>query len=434
MTYRVAIVGAGPGGFYAAEALLRAPFPIEVDMIERLPVPYGLVRYGVAPDHPKLKQVTAVFDRIAALPGFRFIGGVEVGSDVSMEALRCGYHAVIVATGASVGRRMGIPGEDLLRSHAASDFVGWYNGHPDQQDCHFDLSAECAVVVGHGNVALDVARILLKSVDELRHTDIAAHALDALASSRVREVHVVGRRGPAQTRFSAKELHEFGALAHCEPMLAAADLGADSFLARVNADPDTQAAIGMLEAFARNTGTRPRRCVFRFHLQPLAIEGDGRVQRMRFARADASPLAIDCGLVFSSIGRQSARLNGVPYDDARGVHANQDGRVTDNGTVVPGLYASGWSKRGPRGTIGTNRACGIETAQAVLDDLPALGTRVLSPVAALAQGDRPWIDFAAWRRIDQTEVARGQSVGKPREKLVSIDRMRAAAYEERTAC
>ncbi|AXV82391.1 FAD-dependent oxidoreductase [Ralstonia solanacearum] len=433
MSYRIAIVGAGPGGFYAAEALLRAPLPIEVDMIDRLPVPYGLVRYGVAPDHPKLKQVTAVFDRIAALPGFRFIGGVEVGRDVSMEALRAGYHAIIVATGASIGRRMGVPGEDLPGSHAASDFVGWYNGHPDQQDCRFDLSAECAVVVGHGNVALDVARILLKGVDELRHTDIAAHALDTLAASRVREVHVVGRRGPAQTRFSAKELHEFGMLAHCEPMLAAADLSADSFVAPANADPDTRAAIGMLEAFARNTGAQPRRCVFRFHLEPLAIEGDARVQRMQFARADAKPVAIDCGLVFSSIGRQSARVPGVPYDNAHGVHANHGGRITEGGVIVPGLYASGWSKRGPRGTIGTNRACGVETAQAVLDDLPALGTRVLSPVSALAQG----IDFAAWQRIDQTEIARGRAAGKPREKLVSIDRMRAAAseaHEESAAC
>ncbi|CAN7723586.1 FAD-dependent oxidoreductase [Variovorax sp. LjRoot290] len=441
-SFRVAVVGAGPSGFYAAEALLRSALPMRVDLLERLPVPHGLVRYGVAPDHPKLKQVTAVFDRIAAMPGFRFVGGVEVGTDVSVDDLLASYHAVVLATGAPLGRRMNIAGEGLPGSHMASDFVGWYNGHPDQKDCHFDLSCERAVIVGQGNVSLDVARILLKGVNELRRTDIAAHALDALAQSRVREVHIVGRRGPTDIRFSPKELHEIGELPSCDALVDAADIRAGSFAAPAGTDAEKVAAIAMLERLAGVHPAKDKRCVFRFHLEPQGIEGSTSVDCIRFNRPrgwaaslEPASVGIECGLVFSSIGRRSCSIGGVPYDESRGTHANFQGRVVSAGQVVEGLYVCGWCKRGPQGTIGTNRACSYETAQAVLADLPALAHRALTAGHQLHAG-RPaqylgkYLDFRDWARIDKAEVARGAAIGKPREKFVSLEHLYAAAREE----
>jgi ferredoxin/flavodoxin---NADP+ reductase len=261
---------------------LRAGQSIDVDMFEQLPVPHGLVRFGVAPDHPKLKQVTLIFDRIAKMPGFRFFGGIEIGGAVSLPALRASYHAVVLATGASIAGLMDIPGETLPGSHRAADFVAWYNGHPDFRNHHFDLSGERAVIVGHGNVALDVARILAKTADELRHTDIAAHALDALAESRIRDIHIVGRRGAGGTKFAAKELMEFEELGACDPMIEAAE-AAEVFSADAsNADGETAATLTILKRFAERPSTRRRRCIFRFNLDPVAIGGDGRVERMLF--------------------------------------------------------------------------------------------------------------------------------------------------------
>lgn len=441
--YRVAIVGAGPSGFYAAEALLRSDKDIAVDLFERLPVPYGLVRFGVAPDHPKLKQVTAVFERIAAMPGFRFVGGVEIGVDIGIDDLRRSYHATILATGAALGRDLGLPGENLPGTHQASDFVGWYNGHPDYRDLTFDFTGEQAVVIGHGNVALDVARILVKTPDELRHTDIAGHALEALAESRIREVHLVGRGGPAGTRFSAKEMQEFGTLADCDPGVDADALGVDPFALPQAADPERKIAVGLLEAFSRHPATKSKRCLFRFHLNPVRFEGNERVSRVHFRSAAAGEgmaqdVAIDTGLVFLSVGRRSAPVADVPYDAARGVHANAGGRVGVEGEGVPGLYACGWSKRGPQGTIGTNRACALDTVEKVLADIVSLP----SPLAASAddfvasiwarQGQR--LDFDAWRAIDMAEVARGRALGKPREKFVSVAEMMAAATGRDIAC
>ncbi|WP_304306133.1 FAD-dependent oxidoreductase [Pseudacidovorax intermedius] len=436
---RIAIVGAGPSGFYTAEALLRAGIPgLQVDLIERLPVPHGLVRYGVAPDHPKLKRVSAVFERIAAMPGLRFLGGVALGQDVTLDDLHRSYHAVVLATGAAQSRRLGIAGEDLPGCHAAGDFVGWYNGHPDQRDCRFDLSAQRAVVVGHGNVALDIARILLRPVDGLRRTDIAAHALDALAHSRVREVVVVGRRGPAQTHFSPKELHEFGTLASCDALLDGSDWTAHSFEPAPDADAEARAAIQLLQGFSTHAPAQSRRCVFRFHLAPAAISGHGRVQAMHFVRAPDAPaggeLTLDCGLVFASVGRRALPLPGVPYDAARGVHANAHGRIIEAGRPVAGLYVCGWAKRGPQGTIGSNRACGMQTAEAVLADLPLLRERPVAPTPAMQAACERAVDHGAWQRIDRAEVACGTALGKPREKFVDMDAMRAAARPEAAAC
>jgi ferredoxin--NADP+ reductase len=429
--YRVAIVGAGPSGFYAAEALLRSGQSVSVDMFERLPVPYGLVRFGVAPDHPRLKQVTKVFDRIAGMENFRFFGGVEIGTTVSISALQSCYHAVIVATGASIGRLLDVPGEPFSGSHQAADFVAWYNGHPEFRHHAFDFSGERAVIIGHGNVALDVGRILAKTADELKHTDIAAHALDALAESRIRDIYLVGRRGPEQTRFAAKELQEFAALADCDPeaelegfALPATDTGLDT---------EAQAALATLRSFSKPVGTRRRRCIFLFGLTPLAITGNGRVQRMLLRRRDdhGSPnVAIDCDLVFSSIGRRTAPISGVPYDETRGVHANIGGRIAANGAARPGLYACGWGKRGPQGTIGTNRACSVETVGHVLADLPQLDDPPAQPDSLFGPaGNRipHCVDYSGWERIDAQEIARGAAKGKPREKLVALDEMFAAA-------
>lgn len=431
--HRIAIVGSGPAGFYAAEALLRSGLSLAVDLFERLPIPFGLVRFGVAPDHPKLKQVVTVFDRIAGLPGFRFVGGVEVGTNPGVIDLAACYHAVILANGASVDRRMGVPGEDLAGSHRAGAFIGWYNGHPDAAGLHFDLSAERAVVIGHGNVALDVARILLKTADELRHTDIAAHALDALADSRIREVQIVGRGGVERARFSTKELAEFGAFADCDTRLDPADLPEGALELPEGAGAETRANAAILRGFAGSPdGTRRRRrCMIRFGLEPVGIAGTERVERLHLRRqGSGTAVTLDCGLIVSSIGRRTAPMPGVPYDGDAGTHANVGGRVTEAGVPVRGLYVCGWSKRGPRGTIGTNRACGVETAAAVMADLAGLPEPIADAdafVARLAWRNGRMVDYAAWRRIDVAEIARGQTSGKPREKFVTLIEMLAAA-------
>ena len=428
---RIAVVGSGPSGFYATEALLRSGTPLAVDMFERLPVPYGLVRFGVAPDHPKLKLVTAAFDRIATTPGFRFIGGVEVGRDVAIGELRESYDAVVLATGADVSRSLGVPGEDLLGCHHAGDFVAWYNGHPDYRDCDFDLDCEAATVIGHGNVALDVARILAKTADELRRTDIARHALEVLAESRIREIHVVGRGKPSQAKFTAKELRDFLDLGACETTVDPRNVAPDDFTPENPQDSELVEKLSLLCAFSQQVSTKRRRCVFRFGLSPVAIRGEGRVQTIAFAQQPSRAIGdIDCGLVFRSVGRRTTPLAGVPYNEHQGVHANIEGRVVDRSSVVFGLYVCGWSKRGPSGTIGTNRGCGMATAEAVLADLPArAGRRSGGPDALLARlrsRVARMVSYRDWAAIDAAEKRRGALLGKPREKFVSVADMLAA--------
>lgn len=429
--FQIAVVGSGPGGFYTAEALLRSGVPLAIDMFEKLPVPYGLVRFGVAPDHPKLKQVTVAFDRIARTPGFRFIGGVAVGSDVTIDELRASYDAVILATGADVSRSLGIPGELLPGIHHAGDFVGWYNGHPDFRDHNFDLSQEVATIVGHGNVALDVARILAKSADELRYTDIAAHALEVLAESRIREIHVVGRGSPEQARFAAKELREFLSLGECDVAVERRDIAMEDFVAEPPQDAEMSEKLELLGEFSRTAPTKRKRCLFRFGLSPVAIKGRNRVEAIVLAQQKSGVAEeIGCGLCFRSIGRQTAPIAGVPYDHLRGVHANIEGRVAIGGSIMSGLYVSGWSKRGPSGTIGTNRACGTATAQAVLADLPELSARRSGDADRLFKRLRGRnggvVSYADWLKIDRSEQRRGAVLGKPREKFVLVSDMLAA--------
>jgi ferredoxin--NADP+ reductase len=430
--FRIAVIGSGPSGFYATEALLRSGTLLAVDMFEQLPVPYGLVRFGVAPDHPKLKLVTTAFDKIAKAPGFRFIGGVAVGRDVSIGELRDSYDAVVLATGADVSRSLGIPGEGLPGSHHAGDFVAWYNGHPDYRDCRFDLGCGAATVIGHGNVALDVARILAKTADELRRTDIAAHALEALAESRIREIHVVGRGRPPQAKFSAKELRDFLDLETCDTTIDGQDVAPGDFMPENPQDPELTEKLALLRTFSQRALIKPRCCIFRFGLSPVGIGGLGRVETIGFARQASSAVEeIGCGLVFRSVGRRTAPLAGIPYDELRGVHANIEGRVTDGSSVVAGLYVCGWSKRGPSGTIGTNRGCCMATAEAVLADLPArVGQRTCDPDALLARLKTRVariVSYRDWASIDAAEKRRGVALGKPREKFVTVPDMLAAA-------
>jgi len=438
------VVGGGPSGFYAAEALLKAD-GVEVDMLERLPAPYGLVRYGVAPDHPKLKLPALAYARIAAAPGFRFIGGVSLGRDVDIETLRAAYHAVIVCCGAGSDRPMGIPGESLAGSRTATEFVGWYNGHPDYAGRSFDLAHECVAIVGHGNVALDVCRILAKPVDALRHTDICEHALQVLSRSKVRDIHLIGRRGPAQARFTDKELRELGEIPGVEVRVDSADLELDPVSQAESSAQGSGAIAWNMEAL-RDLASRPsdrggKRIHLHFLKSPVELIGDGRVGGLRLEknRLAGPPFGqwaigtgltevLECGLVFRSVGYKGVPIAGLPFDARLGLIPNREGRVTEGEVPIAGLYCAGWIKRGPTGIIGTNRADANETVANVLADLNV--QRQLPPregadgfLRGLDVRGVRYLDFEGWLKIDAQEVARGIAAGKPREKFVRIDEM-----------
>ena len=437
---RVAIIGSGPSGFYTAEALLDAERPVEVHMFERLPTPFGLVRFGVAPDHPKLKSTAAIFEKIAERPGFQFFGNVTVGRDLGIEELRQHYHALVFCSGAESDRRLGIPGEDLQGSHTATEFVGWYNGHPDYRDHHFDLSSEAAVVIGQGNVAADVARILSAPIEKLAQTDMASHALEALHESKIKVVHVIGRRGPAQAKFTAQELRELGELLGVDVEIRSQDLDLNPESLQELADRKNFGAAKNVDIFrswnARvRSGDQPRRIVFHFCASPLELVGNGRVEKMRLSRnrlagpafaqeaADAGEaFEIPCGLVFRSIGYKGRPIAGLPFEERKGVVPNEMGRV--NG--VPGTYVAGWIKRGPSGIIGTNRACAMQTVETLLKDFPEVSAPLEAAPAIetiLAERRVRTISFAEWKKLDAIEVAAGAPQGKPREKLTRVQQM-----------
>lgn len=440
---RVAIIGSGPSGFYAADALQKAEPVAEVDVFDRLPTPYGLVRGGVAPDHPKIKNVTKVYEKIAGRDGFRFFGNVTIGRDLSIDDLHEHYDAIIACYGAETDRRLGIPGEDLDGSHTATAFVGWYNGHPDYRDAEFDLSSEAAVVIGQGNVAADVSRILCKTVDELKETDIAAHALEVLAESKVRDVYLIGRRGPAQAKFTPPEIRELGRLADCVPVI---DEGMLELVgpcqAEVEASSDLQKNMAAMRGFLeRERADESKRLHFRFLESPVRIEGDDRVERLVLGKnrlegetgrqravSTGDETVLDCGLVFRSIGYRGRPLEGFPFDDRWGGIPNEAGRALDeNGKPIPGCYAAGWIKRGPSGVVGTNKPDSVETVNALLEDLATL-PGCASP-SSDAVGEKlttrgvRFVSFDDWRKIDAAEAARGAACGKPREKGTSIDEL-----------
>jgi ferredoxin/flavodoxin---NADP+ reductase len=447
---RVAVVGSGPAAFYAAGHLLASEdLRGEVDMIERLPTPWGLVRLGVAPDHPNLKSVSRAFEKIAQRPGFRFLGNVEVGRDVSHEELAARYDAVVYAVGSQTDRRLGIPGEDLPGSWAATELVAWYNGHPDFQQLRFDLSTERAVVVGNGNVALDVARMLALTREEIAPTDATDEAIEAIVGSGIREIVVLGRRGPVQAAWTSTELGEMGELAGADVLVDPGELVLDpASEAELAASSNlVQRNVEILRDFAsREPEGKPRSVQLRFRVSPVAILGDERVEGVEIARnrleagSDGRVVAvatderevIPCGIVFRSVGYHGVSLPGVPFDERSGTIPNDGGRVLgDGGEPLPGVYVAGWIKRGPTGVIGTNKKDATETIELLLEDAragllpPPAGETTLDEL--LADRGVDVVMYAGWESIDARERSLGEPQGRPRVKLCTWDELLAAA-------
>ncbi|MGD8599868.1 MAG: FAD-dependent oxidoreductase [Gemmatimonadota bacterium] len=443
---RVAVIGSGPAGFYVAESLLKSDLNVQVDMFDRLPTPFGLVRFGVAPDHQKIKSVTRVFDRIAKNENFRFYGNVEIGKDITLDELKARYHQLCFATGAQTDRQMGIPGEDLPRSHAATEFVAWFNGHPDYRDREFDLTAENVAIVGVGNVAVDVARILCRTPEELAKTDIADHALEALSKSKVRNVYMLGRRGPAQAAFTNPEARELGELIGADIHVPAEEAELDPLSAAElegTEDKNLRTKVEIVQDFAsREREGKPRLLTLRFLVSPVELVAgeDGGVRVMRIEKNELvsdgertfpmgtghiEELPVD--LVFRSVGYRGVPIEGLPFHERWGVIPNEDGRVADpeTGDPLPGLYVSGWIKRGPSGVIGTNKKDGTETAAGMIEDVEASVT--LQPtdtdpasIDALVHERQPdVVDYEDWTRVDAIELAKGEQSGRPRVKFTS---------------
>ncbi|MBA2260470.1 MAG: FAD-dependent oxidoreductase, partial [Acidobacteria bacterium] len=452
---RVAVIGSGPAAFYAVEQLFKKPpLVAEVDMFERLPAPHGLVRYGVAPDHAKIKNVTRAYDTIAGNARFRFFGNVEYGKHVTLADLSRHYHQVIFATGAQTDRQMGIPGEDLAGSHAATEFVAWYNAHPDYRECQFDLSAQRAVVVGVGNVAIDVARILMRTPEELVKTDIATHALEALRNSNIREVFLLGRRGPAQAAFTNPEVKEIGEMADADVIVRVDEVQLDPLSqAQVDAANDRELTrkIEILQGYgARTPQGKRRRLHVRFLVSPVELLGDGsgrvtgiRLVRNRLVASETGSInaeatgefeELEVGLVFGSVGYRGVWLRDVPFDDSRGVVPNDKGRVLDPESKRPvaGVYVTGWIKRGPSGVIGTNKPDAVETVNAMVADLEqGSHWQPAEPdaraIEALVLARQPLaVTYADWRSLDALECSNGQACGRPRVKFASVEEMLAA--------
>lgn len=451
---RVAIIGAGPSGFYAAGALLQQKaVQVTVDMFERLPTPHGLVRYGVAPDHQKIKSVSKVYDRTAADPRFRFYGNVDFGSDITHADLRHYYDQIIYAVGAQSDRKLNIPGEDLAGSLSATEFVAWYNGHPDFADLDLDLSGNTAIVVGVGNVAMDVARILAKTVDELKTTDITDAALEKLATSNIKDIYVLARRGPAQVKFTPPEIKEFGELAVAEVVVDPAALELDpASEAEAAGDSETQRNLEQLRNFSiQPLSGKERRVHFCFLASPVEILGEeGKVSAVRIEknelRADASGYinayglgefeTIEASLVLRSVGYKGIALENVPYDKRSGTIPNELGRVKNPETneQIMGEYVVGWAKRGPSGVIGTNKPDAVETVQTMLSDLPNITPAPFSDPAAIdALLEERRLDFVTiegWRILDELEVTKGQAQGRPRVKFTRIQEMLEALHAQ----
>ena len=447
---RVAIVGSGPSGFYAAGHLLnsksRPDLNVQVDVYDRLPTPWGLVRGGVAPDHPNIKAVSRVYEKTAAHPEFRFFGNVEYGTQLTHDDLHARYHAIIYAVGAQTDRRMGIPGEDLPGSWAATEFVAWYNGHPDYCDLEFDLDCERAVVVGNGNVAADVARMLALTREELAQTDVADHALDVLAESAIREIVVLGRRGPAQAAFTNPELLELGEMTDADVYVDPRDMEVDplsrAWLESEAASSTQRKNVEILTGYAgRAPEGKRRRIVLRFLVSPLELLGTERVEGIRICRNELRDEGtglracstdtieeLGCGIVFRSIGYKGTPLEGLPFDEARGTIPHEAGRILDeNGEQLRGDYVVGWIKRGPTGIIGTNKRDAQETVDELLEDLDA--GRLNEPAdpsrealeELLAERAPEHVTYAGWEAIDAAEKAAGEPHGRPRVKLTTTE-------------
>jgi ferredoxin--NADP+ reductase len=415
--YKVAIVGAGPAGYFAALALNNLQteeLKFSIDMIERLPTPWGLVRSGVAPDHPKIKTVAKVFEKVANEPNFRLFANVELGSDVTIEQLEEMYDAVVIATGTALGKRLGIPGEDLPGSMSAAAFVPWYNAHPDFKDEEIDLSCETAVVIGAGNVAMDVARMLALEPSELDPTDTADHAIAAFKESAVRTVIISARRGPENAAFTSPELRELPKLEHTNVIIDKSDI--DSAIARAGDSPekDVKSNLDAMLLIAEQEPTNHERTMkFQFLATPKEIKGSNRVEEVIFQKTGTDEIfGIKCGLVITAIGYEAASLEGIPYE--KGKVVNSDGRVREN------LYVVGWAKRGPSGVIGTNKSDAADVMKLLVEDLksPKSGADVSSIIA-----HNKVVTQMHWQAINEAEIAAGEPVGKPRRKAVTREEL-----------
>jgi ferredoxin--NADP+ reductase len=449
---RVAVIGSGPSGFYAAEALLKNKqgISVTVDMFERLITPHGLVRGGVAPDHQKIKSVTKVYDRIAKNENFRYFGNVTFGEDVKQSDLADHYHQVVYAVGAQTDKQLGIPGEELAGSHAATEFVAWYNGHPDYRHLTFDLSTETAVVIGNGNVAMDVTRILASSMDELRRTDIADYALDVLNESKIKRVVMLGRRGPAQAAYTNPELKELGHLEVAQPIIAPEDAAMDALsnaLYDSTTDSSVKKNVDLVREYAAapRDPNKPKEIVMRYLVSPIEFKGNSKLEEVVIVhnelyeneRGVLRPRATDrtetfaAGLVFRSIGYRGVPLPDVPFYDRWGTIPNTDGRVTAEfeGDPVVGEYVVGWIKRGPSGIIGTNKPDSVATVTSMLADVAGGKTHTptqTTPEAIVAllnaRGVR-YVTYDEWLKLDALELERGQAQGRPRVKFTEPDDM-----------
>lgn len=444
---KIAIVGSGPAAFYAAEHLQKklGDRPAYIDMFEKLPTPHGLVRSGVAPDHQKIKTVTRVYDRIASHPRFRFFGMVEFGKHVTLRDLKSRYHQIVFATGAQADRRMEIPGEDVAGSHTATEFVAWYNGHPEYANLDFDLSGKRVVIVGVGNVAVDVARIFCLGRSALEKTDIAEYALEKLASSGVREVYVLGRRGPAQAAFTNPELRELENLEDADLLALEREAEPDPLTLEDLAEkPDRTAEkkIEIIRNASRRVPSKPKRLTIRFLVSPTEIEAgkDGRVKSVKIVknrlyrspdgslrpRATDEREEIETDLVFRSVGYRGTPLRDVPFDDDAGVIPNEKGRVLERagGEPLSGLYTTGWIKRGPTGVIGTNKPDSGETVNCMIEDIGnanVLSPELTSPGSTRELLKERYISYSEWLMVDSFEKEKGEKRGKPKVKLTKLE-------------
>lgn len=450
ITLQVAIVGSGPSGFFVAEALINSGVSVEISILDRLPCPYGLVRYGVAPDHQKLKSVTQTLDAIAQNPLVTFIGNVNVGTDLTLKELKSIYHIVVLTIGMPKGASLGLDGEDLKGIHTSSDFIGWYNGHPDYQDKVFDLSQETAVIIGHGNVAIDICRILSKSIDELSKSDITEKALVILNESNINKVRLVGRRGPVQAKFATKELHELGKLDNCHVTVDPKylDLGLPCHL-ELN-DSSNQLArknYTIYQAYSNNFSIEnealKKYISIDFMLNPKGFMGIEKLESALFEKTSfVGPaftqscfntgefLEIPCGLAITSVGFKGVNFKGLNINPGNGTLTNINSRlINDDGEIIRGYYTAGWVKRGPQGVIGTNRECAQDTVNHILKDVSDLIKKSapgkLALINCLIEKDIHFVTFEDWQIIDAAEVARGQKLGKPREKFTTVKEMLA---------
>lgn len=439
---RVAIIGAGPSGFYSLEALQKADIAVQVDLFEKLPTPYGLVRFGVAPDHPKIKSVTKLYSKALAQDNARYFGGVEFGKDITLEDVRQYYDAIIYTVGASSDRSLGITGEDVANSISATQFVAWYNGHPDKADYQPDLHVKSVAVIGMGNVAVDVTRILAKSADELASTDIADHALAALRESQVEDIYMIARRGPAQAKFTTKELRELGELLNADIMVDSAEVEIDAVSQPALETRAIAKNVSIMQEMAEKTPQgKARRVHLRFFRSPVEILGDTKVTGITLERTHleqqgdylaavktGATEVLEVGMVLRSVGYRGVPLADVPFDNKRAVIPNTAGRVQEeDGSPRLGEYTAGWIKRGPQGVIGTNKACATESVACLLDDvenLPLAPQRDPEAInQLLAERGVRVIRFEDWQKLEQLELEAGKARGRPAVKFVDVAAM-----------